>query len=236
MARPRLLDLFSGAGGAARGYQEAGFYVVGVDVVDQPNYCGEEFVQADALDFLRQAIEDGVVLGEPAHAIHASPPCPRYSAGSKNWNGRPDDHPDLIDPVRELLRASGLPYVIENVPGAPLRNPTMLCGSSFGLRVRRHRLFETSFPIMAPPCAHYWQQSNPHRLRAGYEPPDNSIVPVYGGGQAGFDVETCRAAMDIDWMTTDELNDAIPPAYTKFVGEQLLTHLHHTDPSEKSLV
>ena len=157
-------------------------------------------------------------------AIHASPPCQAYNQLSSAG------HPRLIAPVREALHEIGLPYVIENIPQAPLINPTILCGSSFGLGVRRHRAFETSWPLIAPPCAHGAQRSNPHRLRAGYEPPADAIVPVYGGGQTGFSIERCREAMGIPWMTTGELNEAIPPAYTELIGHQLLAVITATAP------
>src|SRR4051794_5410435 len=149
MSRPRLLDLFCGAGGAARGYQRAGFHVVGVDNRPQPRYAGDEFVQADALewdDF------DGF------DAVHASPPCQLWAEGSR-WHG--NSHPDLITPLRPLLEQSGLPYIIENVPEAPLRRDVVLCGTQFGLQaegfeVRRHRAFELNWPLgtLVPPCQH----------------------------------------------------------------------------------
>lgn len=215
MSRPRLLDLYAGAGGAARGYQEAGFYVVGVDIEDQPNYAGDEFIRMDALsiswlDFL------GFDL------IHASTPCQRYSdLAHRNGNGH--EHPDLIGPTRELLEASGRPWVIENVEGAPLRDPVMLCGTMFpGLRVLRHRLFEASFPLDRPahpkhPLVFTYDKRKAHYGRLDQ---DTSFVQVTGGGNCT--VENARDAMGIDWMTKAELNEAIPPAYTKFIGEQFL--------------
>ncbi len=227
--RPRLLDLFCGAGGCSVGYARAGFEVVGVDIEPQPNYPFD-FRQADALEVLESMHNWPIYLGKTFDAIHASPPCQAYANISKQ-QGTAERHPRLIEPVRELLEVTGLPYVVENVPGAPLVNAVQLCGSSFGLRVRRHRLFETNFPIMAPPCVHGWQRSNTNRLRSGYVAPENSVVPVYGGGQAGFDVATCREAMGIDWMSTDELNDAIPPAYTEHIGFYLLAHLAHVTES-----
>jgi DNA (cytosine-5)-methyltransferase 1 len=218
-SRPRLLDLFCGAGGCAVGYERSGFEVVyGVDLHPQPRYPFE-FRQDDALHWLE-------CVGMPRlslefDAIHASPPCQGYSVQGG------DEHPLLIEPVREALLRIGLPYVIENIPDAAwaMRNPTVLCGSSFGLRVRRHRLFETNWPLMGVACAHGLQSSNPHRIRAPYTPPEDAIVPVYGGGQVGFPVERCRAAMGIDWMTLEELKEAIPPAYTEFIGHQLLAHI-----------
>src|SRR4051812_17294288 len=121
-----LLDLFCGAGGATKGYQRAGFHVVGVDISPQPNYCGDGFIQVDAIDFLEYGAD---ALPYTIHAIHASPPCQRWSSKTRN----PENHPDLITPMRELLEETGLPYVIENVPRSPLVNPIQLCGSSFGL-------------------------------------------------------------------------------------------------------
>lgn len=221
--KPRMLDLFCKAGGAGMGYHLAGFEVVGVDIEPQPRYPFE-FHQADAMTFPLDGFD----------AIHASPPCQAYSAGKNMWKGRlPDDrHPDLVDATRERLRASGLPYVIENVEGAPLTNYVVLCGDMFGLGVKRHRLFETSFFIWNPPVC---RSSHP-----------DFVVSVFGGGalsrtpEGGTTVhgtgnfmqrrvhvshEMAKQAMGIDWMTRDELSQAIPPAYTRFIGTQLLAHL-----------
>lgn len=229
-SKPRLLDLFCGAGGAAMGYHRAGFEVTGVDIEPQPHYPFE-FRQDDALEFMRSQAHCDYIrageLGSKFDAIHASPPCQGYSVQGGN-------HPRLIGEVRELLEATGLPYVIENIPDAQaeMRAPTILCGSNFGLRVRRHRLFETNWTLMGPPCAHGLQSSNPHRIRAPYTPAENAIVPVYGGGQVGFPAAVCREAMEIDWMTTDELKEAIPPAYTELIGHQLLAHLRYSDRAQ----
>ncbi len=213
MTRPRLLDLFCGAGGAAVGYHRAGFDVVGVDVKPQPNYPFE-FHRADAMTYPLDGFD----------AIHASPPCQAYSAGRNIWKGRlPDDrHPDLVPPTRARLTAAGVPYVIENVIGAPLVNWTMLCGDMFGLGVKRHRLFETPFVIWNPPIC---RQQHP-----------DFFVSVFGDGAKarktgrGFPKTNvvhadASAAMGIDWMKRDEMSQAIPPAYTAFIGEQLLEHL-----------
>lgn len=198
------------------GYHRAGFEVVGVDIKLQPRYPFE-FHQGDALTWPLEGFD----------AIHASPPCQAYSTISKQ-TGAHKKHPDLVAATRTRLRASGLPYVIENVIGSPLSNPIMLCGSSFGLKVRRHRLFECSFSVMATPCAHGLQRSNGNRLRKadGLRHPD-AVVPCYGGGQAGFPVARVRKAMDIDWMTQDELSQAIPPAYTEYIGERLMACVQH---------
>jgi DNA (cytosine-5)-methyltransferase 1 len=201
MARPLLLDLFCGAGGAAMGYHRAGFDVLGVDRVAQPRYPFA-FVQADAITYPLDGFD----------VIHASPPCQAHSSIGRQARGRDADleHPDLIPATRARLVASGLLYVIENVVGAPLVDPVLICGSSVGLDVRRHRLFETNWPLFVPPCAHGWQtprfETFDRRKRSA------SVVPVYGGGNAT--VARKRAAMGIDWMTGAEVGQAIPPAYT----------------------
>jgi hypothetical protein len=143
--KPRMADLCCLAGGATKGYQLAGFHVTGVDLVASPNYCGDDFVQTDALTFDLSGFD----------AVHASPPCQHY-ANVTRWTGRQDDHPALIAPMREKLTASGLPWVMENVRTLELRDPVMLCGSQFGLPIRRHRYFEASFPLFEfmEPCRH----------------------------------------------------------------------------------
>lgn len=249
--KPRLLDLFCGAGGAAMGYYRAGFEVVGVDIKPQPHYPFE-FVQADWLEVLRYLPglweRDGV-----KYAVHASPPCQRYSTMTKKW-GRQNNHPDLVEEVREELQALEVPYVIENVEGAPLINFVMLCGSMFGLgaiaeyhcdcggypfeyelgkygcpnccgegkailknkyQLRRHRLFECSFGMVFPPAACCHQ---------------GLALPVYGhaGGQSKRDglkfpgTDAWREGMGVDWMTGNELAEAIPPAYTEYIGKYLI--------------
>jgi DNA (cytosine-5)-methyltransferase 1 len=222
-----LLDLFCGAGGAAMGYHRAGFEVVGVDIRPQPNYPFE-FIQADALDYM-----SGVLTAFGGFdAVHASPPCQAYSSMQHMWNAR-DDHPDLIAPTRELLRVTGLPYVIENVVGASLIEPVRICGASVGLRsgrydLARHRLFETSFPVMVPPCAHgsrpvlgiYGDRSPLYsRRKPGSVKPYDARMPVAEG------IPAAREVMGIDWMTWRELTQAIPPAYTELIGHQLLAHV-----------
>lgn len=194
----RVLDLYCGAGGAAMGYHRVGFEVVGVDINPQPNYPFE-FIQADVLDMTS--------VGEFS-LIHASPPCQAYSLAQR-LQGR--QHPDLIPPTRKILVASGLPYVIENVPRSPLKNPVELCGSMFGLGTYRHRLFETSFPL--------WRPTHPEHsiptTKMGRSPRDGEMMHVVGNFSG---VANAREAMDIDWMTRDELREAVPPAYTEYVG------------------
>lgn len=215
-ARPRLLDLFCCAGGAGMGYHLAGFDVVGVDIVPRPRYPFK-FVQADALtlpNFFLASFD----------AIHASPPCQAHTSMKTMHNAK--EHLDLIEPTRALLVGSGVPWIMENVVGAPLADPILLCGTMFGLGVdgaelQRHRAFETSFPILLhPQCQHTSRRT----------------IGIYGKGCRDsrrkfdktipeFTVVQGRAAMGCDWMTTEELSQAIPPAYTEFLGRHILAHI-----------
>lgn len=231
MDKPTILDLFCGAGGAARGYADAGFRVIGVDLNPQPRYPFE-FIQHDAIELLRDIADYGAqhVLADACGsvaAIHASPPCQRWSAMSNCRPGLAGKYPALIEPARELLRCIGLPYVIENVPGSPLIDPAVLCGSQFyrvaewpgrgRFGLRRHRLFETSFPV---PSAGWHNHSLPSVAVYGDGAPGNR--PDLKG--KGFE-QLRRDVMGIDWMTRAELNEAIPPAYTHYIGTQLLSQL-----------
>ena len=221
--KPRLLDLFCGAGGAAMGYHRAGFEVVGVDIRPQPRYPFE-FVQADALEVLRDdgPLWDWMGFSGGIVAIHASPPCQLFSAYQRA-NKRQGQHLNLIPQTRDLLRATGLPYVIENVPGAPLQDPVMVCGVSLGLDVRRHRLFETNMDLMVPPCAcGGWQEQKFNRGSRHTRPNDRRTVAV---GEWRIPLETQQKAMGIDWMTREELSQAIPLAYTELIGHQLAQHI-----------
>ena len=207
MRRPLLLDLFCGAGGAGVGYQRAGFDVVGVDLIDQ---------EAPFPVILGDATDPPVDLSR-FDAVHASPPCQHYSSQTND----PSRHPDLYAPTRDLLVSTGLPWVIENVIGAPHSHGLILCGSMFGLGVRRHRNFETSHLFMQSlVCDHRGQ---------------GPIVDVTGHPSEKFgkfggtkhpnkwrSLEHGRQAMGIDWMSKRDLPLAIPPAYTEFIGTQLL--------------
>ena len=231
MTRPRLLDLFCGAGGCSVGYHRAGFDVIGVDINPQPNYRGC-FEQADAIDVLRQVVNDIGKYGLGylrLNAIHASPPCQAYSTTAALHRY---EHPDLIEPVRELLHATGLPYVIENVVGAPLHNPFQLCGSSFGLRVWRHRLFETNWPVgMVPPCSHAEHPDPVDVTGTGSRRISARSDGAGGNSRKPRNLDDARDAMGIDWMTRRELSQAIPPAYTEFIGAQLLAHIQQKVPA-----
>ena len=215
MSRPRLLDLFCGAGGAAMGYHRAGFEVVGVDIKPQPNYPFE-FHQFDALDMLKRWWWWAPGLFD---AIHASPPCQAYTQSALSQRNAGKAYPDLLAPTRDLLEQTGLPWVIENVPGAPMRPDVVICGCQVGLALRRVRWFETSWQHfeLAHPCHH-----------------TGPVVSVVGHGtpswvreQLGYNpsIADYRAAMGIDWMNRNELSQAIPPAYTELIGHQLLQHI-----------
>jgi DNA (cytosine-5)-methyltransferase 1 len=224
---PRLLDLFCGAGGAAMGYSRAGFEIVGVDHEAQPNYPFE-FIEDDALRFLQWLIETQR-LGWQYDAIHASPPCPRYSKALDLRARDRKRHPDLIAPLRVLLEQTGVPWVIENVPGAPLRNPVQICGSSFGMDLRRHRLFESNFPILVPPCSHAWQ--TPRFPGTPRKDGSRPLAPVVNFMAADPQRHArLSEAMGIDWMTWNELVDAIPPTYTEHIGEYLMREVECRSP------
>jgi DNA (cytosine-5)-methyltransferase 1 len=221
VSRPILYDLYSCAGGAARGYMDAGFEVWGIDNRPQPRYCGDRFFQMDAFEFVA-ACQAGEY---PMPDIwHASPPCQRYSRGSKQSHTG-HLHPDLIAATREALIATGRPYVIENVADARpwLRSPFLLCGGMFpGLQTYRHRLFECSEWLWPP---HHFR----HLVKT---PRSNVYVPgqfmaVYGHVTP---VEKAREVMGIDWpMTQAEVVEAIPPAFTQWIGQALLAELSATE-------
>lgn len=224
MRKPLLLDLFCGAGGAAQGYMDAGFNVIGVDIVEQPRYPATFFL-GDAMRVLEGASCWDLSKFD---AIHASPPCQRYSVAN-NIHGN-TEHPDLLPEMRGQLEQTGLPWVIENVPGAPMANYVVLCGSMFGLGVKRHRWFETSFMVWNPPLCvpghpGDWVSVFGHTvLERGHV-----IGKAKGGGnrikRRHLGVERGREAMGIGWMTSEELSEAIPPAYTQWIGERMLEQI-----------
>ncbi len=203
----RLLDLFCGAGGAAVGYQRAGFDdIVGVDIVPQPNYPFT-FIQADALhppvDLKRFDL------------VHASPPCQAYSTASANGK----EYPDLVAQTQDLV--AGSPHVIENVPGAPIEKDLVLCGSMFGMEIRRHRKFELSWFVWNPPvCSHEWKAGRPWEV-AGHPAGRNRTTTVKH--HKYYDTDHARQLMEMPWAAHwTEVVEAIPPAYTKYIGERFL--------------
>lgn len=205
--KPRLLDLFCCQGGASKGYADAGFDVVGVDLAPQPRYPFT-FRQADALEYLAEN-------GHKFDVIHASPPCQAFSNAQK-LNG--NQHPELIEPTRELLETLGKPYVIENVPGSPLKNPVELCGSMFGLETYRHRLFEANWAIAVPSHPAHVARTT----KMGRPPVDGEHMHIVGNFSG---VARGRDVMGMPWANRDGLREAIPPAYTAHIGTQLLAHI-----------
>lgn len=209
--KPVLLDLFAGAGGAAVGYAWAGFRVVGVDSVWHRDYPFRLIV-ADVRTVLDWDLSRFDV-------IHASPPCQRWAAQTPD----PSRHPDLITPVRKTLRRWRVPYVIENVPRAPLVRPVKLCGTAFGLRLWRHRLFESNVPLHGKACRHDGRR--PIGVY-GMHPETKRYRRLVDGTERGVrarSLEQAQRALGIDWMTDyADLADAVPPAYTEWIGAQVM--------------
>lgn len=205
MSRPKLLDLFSGAGGAAVGYSRAGFEVVGVDLADQPRYPFE-FHKADAIEVLALLADSGPSLPgwlRGLDGIHLSPVCLTF-ARVTDWRGSRESHPDTLRPSLDLLARIGLPWVMENVPEAPMRADYLLCGSQFGLKVQRHRIFQTSWGgyQLTPPCDH------------------RGLLPFIHKGERAY-----ADAMGCTWMNKTEARQAIPPAYAEYMGARLIEHM-----------
>jgi DNA (cytosine-5)-methyltransferase 1 len=210
----RIIDLYCAGGGAAMGYHRAGFEVVGVDLNPQPHYPFE-FIQRDVLSMTAEEIRAGF------DAVHASPPCQKHTRKTATWGRKRThwhEHLDLIPQTRALLEATGLPYIIENVVGAPIRADVTLCGTMFGLRIIKHRQFEANFPLVAQDreCDH-----------------SDVYNPWQGKGRSAKEF---RAAQDTPWLPmaggasrkagiTGDLYNAIPPAYTEYLGRQLLAHI-----------
>lgn len=210
----KLLDLFCGVGGASVGYHQAGFEVYGVDLKHGKRYPFT-YLRADVLDVLR----DEEYINQ-FDVIHASPPCQTHSITKhlRNAQGKSTSKIDLIPETRAALIASGKPYIIENVPGSPLINPIQLCGSSFGLKVRRHRLFESNMPLIGSKCDHK-AQGRPVGVYGSL----NDEIPK--GGKTASTIDEARKAMDMDWAIWTELVEAIPPAFTKYLGGQIVNWL-----------
>jgi DNA (cytosine-5)-methyltransferase 1 len=218
--RPRLLDLFCCEGGAARGYMDAGFHVFGIDREIQPLYCGDRFERADALDILGRVLD-----GEPLYqfdAIHASPPCQSYSNMSNRWGS---DELELIGPVRDLLAQTTVPWVIENVVGArsAMEGALLLHGGQFGLPLWRPRLFESNVLLMSPGYA-----PRPEDAAAVYgRREDRRLLRVRKDGSElhAASLDEARVAMEMPWASWNGVREAVPPAYTEWIGTQLLAHL-----------
>ena len=217
--QPRILDLFCCEGGAGMGYHRAGFEVVGVDIAPQPRYPFA-FHQADAIAYLAGLIESGEI--RQFDAIHASPPCQEYST-LKSRKTR--QYPDLLAPMRQMLIASGLPWIMENVATAPMHQGVMICGTALGWNVRRHRLFDSSH-LLYPPglCRHHLDNVNIYGHACWTYRPDPSNVRADTGKARTYRVKLAegRRAFDVPWMSQQGASECIPPAYTEWLGSQLL--------------
>lgn len=215
MSAGLVLDLFCCAGGSAKGYHDAGFDVLGVDIKPQPHFP-YDFIQSDALEYLEGLMTLSWI--DQVDLIHASPPCQAFSALSNSQPGTKEKYPDLIDPVRQLLIKTGKPYVIENVVNAPLNPTVILCGTMFGKKLRLHRLFETNFPVRQPECNHSGYILNPHSSKGRKRMKE----------EFGYDAnlaEVWRKEKGVEWMNWDESSEAILPAYTEYIGRE---HLGNT--------
>lgn len=210
MRKLKCLDLFCCGGGCSMGYYQAGFEVVGVDNEPQKNYPFD-FIQGDAFEYLAAHWQE-------FDLIHASPKCQKWSTITKT--GTKKEYPDQVAPIREMLIATGKPYVIENVERAPLFNAITLCGTMFGLNIIRHRKFETNPRIDFAPaaCCHH------KRVVKHGRPPDHDKHFAAATGHFS-DVEFVGKSMGIDWMGQAELAQAIPPAYTRWIGGQIINYL-----------
>jgi len=209
-SRPKLLDLFCCGGGAGYGYEQAGYDVTGVDIEPQPKHRGN-FIQADAIEYLKAHFHEYDV-------IHASPPCQAYSMASMQFRKAGKEYVDLIEVTRRELIKTGKPYIIENVPGSPLINPIELCGSMFGMRTYRHRLFESNIELKAPP---HPEHTAPN-AKMGRKPKDGEFIQ-YVGHFSG--VGLVQEMTGLYWLGGKELAQSIPPQYTKYIGEQLMVAL-----------
>ena len=213
-SKPRLLDLFCGAGGASMGYAMAGFDVTGIDLKHGKRYPFT-YIKGNVLDYLNTEFL------RQFDVIAASPPCQTFSATKhlRNAQGKSTSKVNMIPEVRDAIIASGVPYIIENVPNAPLINPVQLCGSAFGLKVRRHRLFESNLDITGTSCDHK-NQGKPIGIYGSMR----DEIP--NGGHTAKTMPEAHAAMGIDWMIWGELVESIPPAYTHYLGKQISDIIH----------
>jgi DNA (cytosine-5)-methyltransferase 1 len=205
----KLLDLFCGVGGASAGYTAAGFDVTGIDLKHGKRYP-YTYIRGNVSDYLNNKYL------QQFDVIHASPPCQTYSITQhlRNAQGKSTSKVDMIPEVRAALIASGVPYIIENVPGSPLIDPVQLCGSSFNLKVRRHRLFESNINLKGSICNHK-AQGKPVGVYGSL----NDEIP--GGGHTAKTLQQARTAMGIEWALWGELVEAIPPIYTEYLGKQI---------------
>lgn len=214
MKKYRCLDLCCAGGGASFGYEQAGFEVTGVDIEFQPKYKST-FFQEDAIEFLKRYHHD-------YDFFHASPPCQEYSLSTKQFRMKGKQYPQLISQLRTEFIKIGKPYVIENVPGSPLLNPIMLCGTMFGLPTYRHRLFESNVHLFQPMHEKHLQPN----CRMGRKPKSNEFIQ-YVGHFSG--IKIVQKFTGLHWLGQKELAQSIPPQYTYYIGLQIINHLKCTN-------
>lgn len=212
MKKLKLLDLYCCGGGAGMGYHNAGFEVTGIDIVPQPKYPFQ-FIQGDALEYLDKHHHQYDV-------IHASPPCQAFTKAGKEHRKNGKEYADFLAATREALKSIGKPYIIENVPDAPMEEPVILCGSMFGLKTYRHRLFESNLDIKAPTHPKHIAKNT----KMGRAPKNGEFIQVVGHFSG---VPFAREAMGIEWLGQKELAQAIPPAYTEYLGRQVISLTNH---------
>lgn len=214
--KPVLLDICCRQGGASKGYQDAGFYVIGVDIEPQPKHKGDEFICADGLEVLRALIADQRALGVHISAIHTSWPCQGYSITNVIMKG---SYPKLIEHGRELLQEIGLPYVQENVESpetlAVMKDPVLLCGQQFGLNTYRHRLFESNLPLPVPEH----QEHTRTAIKMGRALQEGDLYQAIGNFS---NVDYVRRDMKVPWMTREGIRECIPPVYAEYIGRQIM--------------
>lgn len=213
------------------GYHRAGFDIIGVDIEPQPLYPFP-FVRMNALTWLERLLDPEIIGPARPAAIHASPPCQFATVYRNNAAHVRDDHPNLIPATRELLEATGLPYVIENVESArsELHDPARICGTGLGVKVRRHRLFETNWPFRGVPCDH---GRFTDRIFPGSSNRPNGRT-VMNVGEYRVPLDTQRQVMEMPWSDLYGISQAIPPAYTEHIGAQLLAHLGAVGSQEQT--
>lgn len=213
----RCLDLFCGQGGAGMGYHLAGFDVIGVDIADQRRYPFY-YMKGDAIEIFKE-----LDYGDRFDFIHASPPCQAFT---RLWAMHKNNHPDYIEIIRDLLIKSGKPYVIENVITAPLKNAITLCGGMFGLKTYRHRLFESNVPLEQPE-----HKKHEHKLQELGRPIKEEEYWNIAGHFVGC--KQCGIDLGISWMSREGMRESIPPAYTEYVGKQILNYLRKEEENAR---
>lgn len=218
----RVLDLFCCGGGASMGYHNAGFEVLGVDIKKKRDY---PFIQLK-YDVLKLFNDKPLQWFQEFDLIHASPPCQKFSRAAKGASWGEVSEIDLIEPIRQFLKTLNVPFVIENVEGSPLNNPLKLCGSMFGLKVRRHRLFETSWPYSSSHKCDHKKQGKPIGIYGSMNDTVKGVCSITGktvyGGSTAKNIKEAREAMGINWLNWGDLKESIPPIYTYTIAQDFI--------------